>query len=79
MDDQPIKLSEAELASLRCCPSNKNQNPEPGNRTAYIKARLKNEGFVQPLWVLDDDEIFFTWQRTLKGDAAVKAYDEAPS
>lgn len=68
-----VELTVAEVESLRCCPSSDNFQPAPGYRTAYIKARLKVLGLVQPLWVEEGDEIFFTWQRTLKGDEALEA------
>ncbi len=71
-----MDLTKEELESLRQCPASLDMAPEPGNRTAYVRRRLKNEGLVRTLWVSDDeaDEFYFTWQRTPKGDAVV---DEA--
>lgn len=70
---RPDELTDAEVASLKCCPASDNFKPEPGNRSAYIKKRLKTLRLVQPLWVEEDDEVFFTWQRTPKGDEALEA------
>ena len=54
------ELSRAEIDSLMCCPTSDNFNPAPGNRTAYIKIRLKALKLVRPLWVEDGDEVYFT-------------------
>ena len=66
----PHNLSSAEIESLKSCSASGDFEPAPGTRTAYIRRRLKELGLVQPLWVSDDqnDEFFFTWQRTPKGE-----------
>lgn len=69
-------LSQTEIDSLACCPASTDFKPEPGNRTAYVKQRVKALGLVTTLWVVDEenDEVFFTWQRTPKGDELLQRY-----
>lgn len=72
-DEQLIahcNLTDAEARSLLACPAHDQSFPPEGNRTAYVKRRLKSLHLVEPLWCSDDvaDELFFTWRRTVPGD-----------
>ncbi|MEM6898476.1 MAG: hypothetical protein AAF583_01715 [Pseudomonadota bacterium] len=65
-----LNLSDREKDGLACCVGRSETFKEAEWRTAYIPAKLKGEGLVDPLWFHDEeaDEIGFSWQRSVQGE-----------
>ena len=74
-----VALTDKEINSLLECPRSDSGTPAEGNRTAYVQSRLINLKLVTTFWasILEDDETFFTWMRTVAGDRVLDYLTEA--